>query len=160
MARYTAALGITQATTTNYGTTLPLPQDYADMTGWPDLVDTVAAVFHALPDAEQSDAVIFGINYGRTGAIALLGPAHGLPYPISRHGDFFTWGPGDRPGKVVIVVGGSQQDWEDVWDEVEVVAHVRNRWGVDEEQDVTIYVCRRPTVNLQELFRELGPEWG
>jgi len=160
MSRYAAALGVTQATTTNYGTVLPLPQDYADMTGWPELVDTVAAVFHSLPDEEQAKAVIVGVNYGRAGALALFGPRHGLPYPVSRHGDFYWWGPGDRRGDVAIVVGGSRDDLEDVWEEVELVAHARNRWGVDEEQDVPIFLCRRATVNLQELFRDLGPVWG
>lgn len=38
MAKYAAALGIQAAVTTNRGTTLALPQDYADMLGWEEQV--------------------------------------------------------------------------------------------------------------------------
>ena len=62
------------------------------MIGWPELVDTVAAVYRALPPGEQAGAVIFGNNYGRTGAVALFRHGLGLPYPISRHGDFICGG--------------------------------------------------------------------
>lgn len=160
MARYAAALGITQATTTNYGTTLPLPQDYADMTGWKELVDSVAAVYHALPDAERPSASIFGINYGRTGALALYGPPLGLPYPVSRHGDFFAWGFAGVSQGVTIVVGGDRDGLDVIFEAVTEATRVRNRWGVDEEQEVSIWVCRRPRVNLRELVQREGVIWG
>jgi hypothetical protein len=159
MARYAAALGVTEAARTNYGATLPLPQDYADMTGWPEQVETVASVFHALSPDEQRGAVIFGINYGRTGAVALFGRKLGLPYPISRHGDFYFWGTGDRSGEVTIVIGGDAEWWRENWDDVTEAARSRNPWGVDEEQDVPIFVCRRPRLDLPALFRKLGPHW-
>ncbi|MGH7536362.1 MAG: hypothetical protein ACREMG_12405, partial [Gemmatimonadales bacterium] len=160
MARYSAALGVTQATRTNYGGTLPLPQDFADMTGWREQVETVASVFRALPPTEQSGAAILGNNYGRTGAVALFGRELGLPYPISRHGDFYYWGTGERSGEVTIIVGGTIEQWRQYWDEVTEAARSRNRWGVEEEQSVPIFVCRRPRLDLPSLFRRLGPYWG
>ncbi len=45
MARYSETLGMTRAVTTNRGTTLPLPQDYADMLGWREQVAEVARVY-------------------------------------------------------------------------------------------------------------------
>lgn len=159
MARYSAGLGVTEATRTNYGTTLPLPQDYADMTGWPEQVATVASVFRSLTPDEQRSAAILGINYGRTGAVALFGRKLGLPYPISRHGDFYFWGTGDRSGEVTIIIGGSADWWRENWDDVTEAAHSRNPWGVDEEQDVPIFICRRAKLDLPALFRKLGPHW-
>lgn len=160
MARYAAALGITQATRTNYGAALPLPQDYADMTGWQEQAGTVASVFRGLPSHEQADASILGNNYGRTGAVALFGRSLGLPYPISRHGDFYFWGTGKLGGEVTIVIGGTAEQWREYWGEVTEAARARNPWGVDEEQDVAIFVCRRPRLDLPALFRALGPYWG
>jgi hypothetical protein len=159
MARYSAALGITQATRTNYGTTLPLPQDYADMTGWSELADAVATAFHSLPPDEQGRATIFGVNYGRAGAVALFGRKLGLPYPISVHGDFYLWGPGDKSGDPTIVVGGEADVLRKYCDDVAEAARAKNPWGVDEEQDVLILVCRRPKMDLPALFRKLGPHW-
>ena len=162
MARYAAALGVTEAVRTNYGTTLPLPQDYADMTGWPEQVAVVASVFHSLSPDEQRRAAILGVNYGRTGAVALFGRQLGLPYPVSRHGDFYLWGTGDpgrSTGEVTIVIGGSLDWWREYWDDVREAARSRNPWGVDEEQDVPIFLCRRPRMDLPALFRKLGPHW-
>lgn len=160
MARYSEAIGATRATETNYGTALPLPQDYADMTGWEEMVDSVAAVYHALPAGERADAAIFTINYGRSGAVAHFGPARGLPYPVSRHGDFFAWGWGNLGKGTTIVVGGSREGLDQIFDEVIEAATVHNPWGVDEEQEVSIWVCRRPRVDLRALVRQEGVIWG
>jgi 4-amino-4-deoxy-L-arabinose transferase-like glycosyltransferase len=48
MARYADRLGITEATTTNRGQVLELPQDYADMIGWQAFADTVIRVWNEL----------------------------------------------------------------------------------------------------------------
>jgi hypothetical protein len=160
MAQYAEAVGITRATTTNYGTVLPLPQDYADMTGWKELVDSVASVYRALPDAERASTAIFGINYGRTGALAVYGPALGLPYPVSRHGDFFAWGWGNLGEGTTIVVGGERNGLDAIFDEVDEAMVVHNPWGVDEEQEVPIWVCRRPRADLRTLVEREGVIWG
>lgn len=160
MARYAAALGLGRTTRTNYGTTLALPQDFADMTGWREQVEVVARVFHALPPEEQAVAAILGNNYGRTAAVALYGREFGLPYPVSRHGDFFFWGAGGKSGEVTIVIGGSAEEWREWFGEVTEAARSSNRWGVDEEQDVPVFVCRRPRVGLEEYLRRRGPYWG
>jgi len=160
MARYSEAIGITKATETNRGTFLPLPQDYADMTGWEELVDSVSKVYHALPEPERATATIFGINYGRTGALALFGPPLGLPYPVSRHGDFFGWGFAGVGQGVTIVVGGDRRGLDVIFEDVTEATVVRNPWGVDEEQEVSIWVCRRPRVDLKELVKREGVIWG
>ncbi|MEO8633662.1 MAG: glycosyltransferase family 39 protein [Gemmatimonadales bacterium] len=160
MIRYAARLGLSRVVTTNYGTALALPQDYADMTGWREQVDVVAEVFHALPPSEQAGAVIVGDNYGRAAAVALYGPALGLPYPISTHGDFYHWGPGERSGDVVIVIGDDAADLGRLFGEVTLAARSHNPLGVDEEQDVPIFVCRQPKRPLGEVWRWLGVDWG
>ena len=160
MITYAARLGLGRVVSTNYGTTLALPQDYADMTGWREQVDVVAQVCHALPRAEHDGAVIVGDNYGRTGAVALYGPALGLPYPISTHGDFYNWGPGERSGDVVIVIGDDAEDLGRLFGEVTLAARSRNPRGVDEEQDVPIFVCRHPKQPLQVFWHSLGVDWG
>jgi 4-amino-4-deoxy-L-arabinose transferase-like glycosyltransferase len=159
MARYVAALGLRRAVTTNVGTRLPLPQDYADMIGWQEQVAAVAKVFHALPDSDQARAAIFGDNYGRAGALALYGPRFGLPYPISRSGDFYAWGPGTRPGEPFIVVGSTKADLQQFFGSVTLAAVFHHDLMVAEEREVGIYVCRAPKAPLPELWRQLGVDW-
>ena len=160
MARYAEAIGQTRAVTTNRGTILPLPQDYADMLGWREQVAEVARIYHALPESERADAVILGGNYGRAGALALYHREFDLPYPISRHGDFWAWGPGDRDPSVVIIVGGTVEELQPLFEEVVEGGRVSTPLGVEEEQDVRINLCRRPREPFQQLWERLGPVWG
>ena len=160
LARYTAQLGMTRAVTTNRGTVLPLPQDFADMIGWEELASTTARVYHALPEADQRRAVVAGGNYGRAGALALFSARLGMPYPISRHGDFYNWGLPSRPVDILIITGGSVEEFQSVCEAVSEEARVLNPWGVDEEQDVPIILCRGLRRPLPELWKLLGPVWG
>jgi hypothetical protein len=154
MARY--ASRISAARTTNQGAVEPLPQDYADMLGWEEQVRAVAQVYHDLPSAEQAAAVIVGDNYGEAGALAFYGPRYGLPDPISAAGTFWQFGPGDKPGTVVIVLGEEPHSLRQYADSVELATRVKNPWGVDEERDVPIVVGRRPKTTVQALWPSLA----
>jgi len=160
MARYTSAIGITRAATTNRGTILPLPQDFADMLGWREQVAAVARVYRALPDSDRSAAAIVAGNYGRAGALAAYHQEFGLPYPLSRSGDFYNWGPGDREPTVVIIVGGTVPELQTIFGDVVEAARITTPLGVEEEQDVPVHICRNPRQPLLQLWRTLGPDWG
>ncbi|UCC25638.1 MAG: glycosyltransferase family 39 protein [Gemmatimonadales bacterium] len=160
MARYSAAVGITRAVTTNFGQVLPLPQDYADMLGWREQAQAVARVFHGLPQEERSRTVIVGGNYGRAGALAVYHEELGLPYPASRHGDFYAWGPGMSDPAVVLILGGSVVELLEIFEEVEDAGAVLNPMGVPEEQEVRVHICRKPREPFLQLWERLGVVWG
>lgn len=161
MARYAAASGVSAGVRTNRGELLTLPQDYADMLGWREKAEAVAAVYRALPPAEQAEAVIFGRNYGQAGALEFYGRELQLPPVVSLAGSFFLFGPGTRPGRTLIILGVEKSEVEGVTCEsLEEVARVKNRWGVTEEQDVPILVCRHPNMTLQEFWKKNSPHWG
>lgn len=160
MAVYASRLGITRAVTTNGGGLLPLPQDFADMTGWREQVAAVAEVYRSLPEAERARTLIVGGNYGRAGALAAYRRDFGLPYPASRHGDFFAWGAAPADPATVIIVGGTVEELKELFAEVQEAGRSLNRWAVPEEQDVRIHICRRPHEPFERLWRRLGPVWG
>jgi hypothetical protein len=139
---------------------LPLPQDYADMLGWREQVAEVARVYEALPESERAGAVVLGGNYGRAGALAVYHQEFGLPYPISRHGDFWAWGPGDREPSMVIILGGSVEELQPIFEEVVEAGRILTPLGVEEEQDVPIHVCRGSREPIRLLWERLGPVWG
>ena len=98
---YEKALGITPPRT-EVAHRGPLPQIFGDQFGWPELVAEVAGIYHALPPEERARTGIFANNYGEAGAVALFGPRHGLPRPISGHQSYFSEtrrlpGDSDRP---------------------------------------------------------------
>jgi hypothetical protein len=162
MARYAIATGITAGVTTNTGEILPLPQDYADMLGWKEQAEAVARVFHTLTPAERADAVLYGGNYGEAGALDLYGRRLGLPPVISLAGSFFNFGPGERSGRTVILLGVEPEELDDIsCRSLEVAERVTNRWAVPEQQDVPVLVCREPSLTPQELWIRLAEaQWG
>lgn len=158
MARYAATLGITQAVRTNQGEVLELPQDYADMLGWEELVREVAKVYHALPAEDRRRAVIYGQNYGRAGAVDFFARKYDIPTSVSSAGTYWFFGPGELPGEVLISVGSDHADLDRYFASVEAAAQTTNPMGVPEERSVTIWVCRHPRngMTLQQLWPQLA----
>ncbi|UCD24443.1 MAG: glycosyltransferase family 39 protein, partial [Gemmatimonadota bacterium] len=158
MVQYLDRVGSEGAVTTNVGNIERLPQDYADMLGWEEQVDAVAQVFHSLDASEQEQAVILGSNYGEAGAIDFYGPRRGLPGAIAVVGSYWFFGPGDRPGDVVISIGFDYDDMAGFFDSVTPAAHVMNHYAVAEQRDLFVYVCRGPRQTMQEVWPSLAGE--
>ncbi len=156
MARYAASLRLAGAVTTNRGVVLALPQDYADMLGWPELADAVAAVWRSLPAADRAGAVLIAGNYGEAGALDFYGPRLGLPPAIAPVGSYWFFGPGSKPGEVAVVVGGEEAELRRYFGDVSLASRLRGRqWVVPEERDVPIWIARRPLRPIQRAWPEL-----
>jgi len=156
MARYAAATGVTPATRTNWGGHLPLPQDYADMIGWPEEVAAVARVYRSLPPDQRAQAIVAGDSYGHAGAIDYYGPKLGLPPAISAAGSYWFFGPGTKPGNVGVVLGDDSASLARLFRVVRPVLRVDNPWGVPEEQHVPIFVVEQPFHPLQQVWPSLA----
>jgi 4-amino-4-deoxy-L-arabinose transferase-like glycosyltransferase len=158
MARYAATTGMTAAVTTNKGEVLPLPQDYGDMLAWRELVESVARVYHAMPEHDRELTVVYGANYGEAGALDFYGPPLGLPPVVSMAGSFYFFGPGERRGEVMLFVG-MEREWVDATcPSAEEATRVTAEWTV-EENDVPVLVCRAPTITVQEMWAR-NPDMG
>jgi hypothetical protein len=83
-----------------------------------------------------------------------------MPYPISRHGDFWAWGTGIEEPSVVIIVGGTVEELQVLFEDVTEAGRVSTPLSVEEEQVVGIHLCRRPREPFQQLWERLGPVWG
>ena len=150
MDAYARRLGVTQET--NTGEVIALPQDYADMLGWEEQVQATARVYDSLSPAERDEAVILATNYGRAGANDHLGRKYGLPPSVAPMGSYWFFGPGTKPGKVLIVIGGTRADLAPYYDSVTLAAHLGNPWRVPEERAVDIWVARGNHYTLQEVW--------
>jgi hypothetical protein len=158
MARYAAAMGMGTETNTG-GRRLALPQDYADMLGWPELAAATAAAWERIPPEMRESAALVAGNYGQAGALALYGPRLGLPPVVSAAGSFWFFGPGERVGDPILAVGVRAADLAPLCTAlrpVSVVRHERTPWLVDEERDVPITLCERPRRTLHELWPSLA----
>ena len=132
-----------------------LPQMYADMMGWPQQAETVAGVFHSLSPDEQSRAAILAKNYGQAGAIDYFGSAHGLPHAISGHNNYFLWGPQQYTGDIIIAVGMPLETLKPMFGEIQLAATINYEYAIPEENNLPVYVCRKPKLTLQQAWPNL-----
>jgi hypothetical protein len=129
-----------------------LPQHYADQFGWPELANTVARIYDALPEADKKECGIFTQNYGEASAINFFARGRGLPWAASGHNNYWLWGAGDRSGTVVIVVGGNREAWTDHYTEITEVARHTAEYVMPYENDLPIFVCRGPTRPIPAIW--------
>jgi hypothetical protein len=156
MAAYAEAIGATEALRTNTGELERLPQDYADMLGWEAQVRTVAEAYRRLPPSDRERAVLLAGNYGEAGALDFFGSRFGLPPVVSPAGSFWFFGPGTRPGEVVITIGIGPDDLARAFAAVQEAGRIRSPWSVAEERELTLYVARGPRRTLQEIWPALA----
>jgi hypothetical protein len=123
---------------------------YADMFGWPEMVAQMAQIYNHLSPEDKADCVIGASNYGEAGAIDFLGKQYGLPNAISRHNNYWYWGPGNKPGKILLVIGGSKEDYDCLYENVQQVATFTNPYAY--ESGAPIFLCRKPKHTLQEVW--------
>jgi hypothetical protein len=107
---YSEALGMKPKTEETHQTD-QLPQFFADMHGWDEIVATVAGVYEGVKSDDQGRWAVLTGNYGVAGAIDLLGREYDLPPAISGHNNYWLWGPGDPPPENLIVLGGNMEDY-------------------------------------------------
>jgi hypothetical protein len=148
---YEAALGI-RSNSGERHTQGRLPQQFADMHGWKELAETVAAVKRGLPAEEQAKVCVFGQNYGEAGAIDRFGPALGLPRAMSGHNSYWLWGPHDCEGATWLVIGDDRETLETIFESVTLGATFNCDLCMPYENDNPIWIGRGPKVSIRDLW--------
>ena len=151
--RYQSAVGF-EPPRTEVGHRGTLPQHFGDMFGWPEMVGTVAGVYHRLSPEERRLTAIYAGNYGEAGAIDFFGPRYGLPKAISPHQNYFLWGPRDYTGEVLIVLQAEREELERVCESVEDGPVLNHPYAMAEER-YTIFICRRLKQPLPQMWPSL-----
>jgi hypothetical protein len=129
-----------------------LPQYYADMFGWREMAEKVAAVYWSLPPQDRARAVFYGENYGEAAAIDVFGRRLGLPPAISGHNSYYMWGPRGHDGSVMIIVGGSTKHYADLFRSFEVAGRIETPHAMPYETGKAIYVLRDMKIPLPDYW--------
>ncbi len=149
---YQARLGLGPSSGENHALGR-LPQFFADRIGWRELAETVAGVFETLPAEDRARACIYTQNYGQAGAIDFFGPALGLPRAMSGHNSYWTWGPGDCSGDVVIVIGGRRENHEASFESVQQATTYTCNDCMPYENNKPIWICRGMRLPIATAWR-------
>ncbi|HET9342666.1 MAG TPA: glycosyltransferase family 39 protein [Candidatus Eremiobacteraceae bacterium] len=129
-----------------------LPQDYADMHGWPELAATVAHVYDELPPADRAKAVAFAQNYGEAAAIEFFAPR--VPV-VSGHNQYWLWGPRGHDGSVVIDVAGDCGAKQHLFASGVKAATFSAPYVMPYEDGIPIMVCRGLKIPIATLWLSL-----
>jgi dolichyl-phosphate-mannose-protein mannosyltransferase len=151
--RYTKAIGFGQPRFENRRPAGAMPQFFADRFGWPEMAQTVAHVYRALPPEERAKTGIFANDFGQGGAIDFYGPKLGLPKAIGNHLGYWYWGPRHYTGDSLIVLGDNRETLESKFEEVRAVGEVGHPLAMQQEH-FTVFLCRRP-----KAFKSLQEAW-
>ncbi len=129
-----------------------LPQFYADMFGWRELVTTVErAATHLTPEEREMAVVVTG-NYGEAGAINFLGRGRAVPRAISGHNNYWLWGPGDLDPRVLLILGGSLEEHNECTT-VQEVARTTCDYCMPYEDDLPVFVCRDVKGTVSQVWQ-------
>jgi hypothetical protein len=150
---YAKALGVAPATPEKKAIGA-LPQHYADMFGWPEMAETIAVVWRALPETDRARTAVYVYNYGEAGAIDFFGRKLGLPPALCAHNNYFLWGTRGQKPEIFLVYGGPREGPERVFSSVEAGAVFTHPWVMPYESGRTVWICR----GLKMPFAEIWPE--
>lgn len=134
-----------------------LTGDYADMFGWEEQVKLVDSVYQTLTLKEQQNCTLWAENYGEAGALKILGKKYNLPNPVSRHGSFWQWGYGNKTSEVWISIGNEKPSVMHVFEEVTLIKTIYHPYAIDEENQIPLYLCKKPKINIHQWWQNYQP---
>ena len=149
--RYANAAGIQPAPSERHQVGA-LPQFFADMFGWHELVEEVGRVARTLPSADRARAVVVARNYGEAGAINFLGRRAGAPLAISGHNNYWLWGPGPATRDVLLILGGRREDHDECGSLVQG-GTVACGNCMPYENNQPVWICRDLKVSIEEAWQ-------
>ena len=133
----------------------PLPQIYADMFGWPEMVQKTAAFYNTLTPDQKRNTAIWGDNYGVASALDFFGPRYGLPPAIGPHQSYFIWGPRSYRSPDIIKLGAhDDDDLRRLCDSVQIIGRTDQPLARPSEH-FNIYYCRGLHYDLQANWPRL-----
>ena len=129
-------------------------KDFADMVGWPDLVEQVTGVYQRLPLSDRASVMILASNYGEAGALDFYG--RGLPPVVSPHLTYYYWAPAQMSPSTVIVVGYQRGYLATIFGDIQQAGSITNSLGLrNAEYGQAIWICRSPLVPLGKAWPQL-----
>lgn len=132
-----------------------IPQDYADMFGWEEIVKNVSDYYHTLPDSLRNSCSIYGGSYGHAGAINYYREKYDLPEAISFNSSFMIWAPEKVNFRCQIQVDDTEQNGSSYFESMELIG--QNKHPFCREPGL-IYFKSKPIVDIPTEWNTLTKE--
>jgi len=130
-------------------------QVYADMTGWKELAENVASVYHNLDSEDQKKCTIYcQRNYGYAGAIHFYGHPYHLPEPVTFLESYVFWAPDSIAGEPIIYIYYNSDEMQPHFKNIKETGTVDDPWF--RESGLKVYLCTDLKTDVQEVYRKLA----
>ena len=134
----------------------PLPQDFADMTGWKEMTEKTAKAYATLSEEEKKHTIIFADNYGQAGAINYYGKKHGLPTAYSDNASFLYWLPGSIHLDNLILITDDKEEMQHAFikefSSAVISDSITNNYS--RENGSLIIILKGANEKMNQIFRE------
>jgi hypothetical protein len=130
-----------------------LPQHYADMHGWEELVESVKKVVDAIPGKDTLSILIVANNYGEASAINVIGRKYNLPWCATEHNSYWLWGFPKDKYDVYISIGDSEEDVKTYAIDPQLKGIHTARYAMPYENNLNIWVAYKLKYPLKELWK-------
>ncbi|NGX85293.1 glycosyltransferase family 39 protein [Aequorivita sp. KMM 9714] len=133
--------------------------EYYSKSKWEETMGGIKTVYDSLPMNERRDCLIWGKHYSQAGGVNLFRENYELPKAFSYHGSFYLWTPekGELPKTIIAFSNGEAgiDFFQSFFRSVVAVKQIYNPYA-DDEKDLwqTIYICKEPTLNFEQLRTE------
>ena len=108
-----------------------LPQDFADMVGWEEMVQKVSKHYHALPEEVKTKCMIYGGSYGHAGSLNYFRKKYDLPEAYSMNTNFLTWAPDSLDFNNQFLIDDVRQDSSRWFHFMELIDSVEHPYARD-----------------------------
>lgn len=145
-------MGVDGAVRWEDGELHPLPQDFADMLGWPELA---ALVDRAVEQAGgNAQCVVYGENYGQAGAAAHLSRSGQAGAMVLSFSDtWLLWIPDTLPAQNLIYINDEMgEDVQALFADIQLIGKIEN--PLAREYGTGVWLCRAPRSDLQVFWGE------
>jgi len=129
-----------------------LPEPLAQMFGWEQRVAAARRAFDTVDRDERVHTVVWARSRWDAAAVDRLGERYRLPRAISGDGNYRLWGPGDRAGSTVIVIGFRPEELQPWFRTVRTTEVVACKHCPAASRRVAVHVCEGPRHAMSDFW--------
>jgi hypothetical protein len=130
----------------------PIPQDFADMHAWEEMVANVGKVYHSLTEEEKDRTQIFGGSYGHAGAINYFKKKYDLPGAVSFSSSFLLWAPDEADFDAQLMIDNYRISESEYFESVELLDSNETRFARDPGY---IYLFSQPRSEVPGAWKRI-----
>ena len=132
-----------------------LPQDYADMNGWEEMVANLSKAYHQLSPEEKEECLLIGGGYGHAGAINYYREKYDLPEACSFNSSYLIWLPNEVDFEMILHLDDNINEESEWFSDFIYVDSLENSYARDPGY---IYIRKSPRTDVSQVWNKLVKE--